>query len=66
MGGVGTPILGRPRPLPRDRRADHRCTLNCEEPLNEDIIRLISAKKNEPDWLLEWRLRAYRHWLTLI
>jgi Fe-S cluster assembly protein SufB len=33
--------------------------------LNEDIIRLISAKKNEPDWLLEWRLKAYRHWLTL-
>ncbi len=33
--------------------------------LNEEIIRLISAKKNEPDWLLEWRLRAYRHWLTM-
>ncbi len=33
--------------------------------LNEDIIRLISAKKNEPQWLLEWRLKAYRHWLTL-
>ena len=33
--------------------------------LNEDIIRLISSKKNEPDWLLEWRLRAYRHWTTL-
>lgn len=33
--------------------------------LNEDIIRLISAKKNEPEWLLEWRLKAYRHWLTL-
>ena len=32
--------------------------------LNEDIIRFISAKKNEPDWLLEWRLRAYRAWLT--
>jgi Fe-S cluster assembly protein SufB len=30
--------------------------------LNEDIIRLISAKKEEPDWLLEWRLRAYRVW----
>ena len=29
--------------------------------LSEDIIRLISTKKNEPDWLLEWRLRAYRH-----
>ena len=33
--------------------------------LNEDIIRLISKKKNEPDWLLERRLKAYRHWLTL-
>jgi Fe-S cluster assembly protein SufB len=33
--------------------------------LNEDIIRLISTKKNEPDWLLEWRLKAYRHWTTL-
>src|SRR6266436_5290972 len=33
--------------------------------LNEDIVRLISAKKNEPAWLLEWRLKAYRHWLTM-
>lgn len=33
--------------------------------LNEDIIRLLSAKKNEPEWLLEFRLKAYRHWLTL-
>jgi Fe-S cluster assembly protein SufB len=33
--------------------------------LNEDVIRLISAKKNEPEWLLEWRLTAYRHWLTM-
>jgi Fe-S cluster assembly protein SufB len=33
--------------------------------LNEDIVRLISAKKHEPDWLLEWRLKAYRHWLTM-
>src|SRR5664280_1272168 len=33
--------------------------------LSEDVIRLISAKKHEPDWLLEWRLRAYRHWITL-
>ncbi len=33
--------------------------------LNEDIIRLISAKKNEPEWLLKWRLKAYRHWLTM-
>ena len=33
--------------------------------LSEGIIRFISAKKNEPDWLLEWRLKAYRHWLTM-
>ncbi|MDI1246197.1 MAG: Fe-S cluster assembly protein SufB [Rhodoferax sp.] len=33
--------------------------------LNEDTIRLISAKKNEPDWLLEFRLKAFRHWLTM-
>ena len=33
--------------------------------LNEDVIRLISAKKDEPDWLLEFRLKAYRYWLTL-
>ena len=33
--------------------------------LNEDIIRFISAKKHEPAWLLDWRLKAYRHWLTL-
>ncbi len=32
--------------------------------LNEDVIRLISAKKQEPDWLLEWRLTAFRNWLT--
>ena len=33
--------------------------------LNEDIIRFISAKKREPEFLLEWRLKAYRHWLTM-
>jgi Fe-S cluster assembly protein SufB len=33
--------------------------------LNEDIIRLISRKKNEPEFMLEWRLKAYRHWLTM-
>jgi Fe-S cluster assembly protein SufB len=33
--------------------------------LNEDIIRTISAKKQEPEWLLEWRLKSYRHWLTM-
>ncbi len=34
--------------------------------LSEEIVRFISAKKNEPEWMLEWRLRAYRHWLTMI
>src|SRR5678816_2229620 len=33
--------------------------------LNEDVVRLISQKKNEPEWLLEWRLKAYRLWLTM-
>ncbi len=33
--------------------------------LNEDVVRLISAKKGEPNWLTEWRLQAYRHWLTM-
>jgi len=33
--------------------------------LSEDVIRLISAKKGEPEFMLEWRLRAYRHWLTM-
>ena len=33
--------------------------------INEDVIRLISRKKEEPEWLLEFRLAAYRHWLTL-
>ena len=33
--------------------------------LNEDIVRWISAKKKEPKFLLDWRLKAYRHWLTL-
>ena len=33
--------------------------------LNEDVVRFISAKKEEPEWMLEWRLKAYKHWLTL-
>jgi Fe-S cluster assembly protein SufB len=33
--------------------------------LDEDIIRFISAKKGEPDWMLEWRLDSFRHWLTM-
>ncbi|GAB3274646.1 Fe-S cluster assembly protein SufB [Larkinella harenae] len=32
--------------------------------LSEDIVRFISAKKNEPEWMLEWRLKAYRYWIT--
>src|SRR5712691_3277780 len=34
--------------------------------LNEDVVRTISAKKNEPEWMLEWRLRAFRHWITMV
>ena len=33
--------------------------------LDESTVRFISAKKEEPEWLLAWRLKAYRHWLTL-
>src|ERR1700712_2184980 len=33
--------------------------------LNEDVIRFISAKKKEPEWMLEWRLKAYRYWQTM-
>ena len=33
--------------------------------LSEDTVRFISARKEEPEWLLEWRLKAYRHWLTM-
>ena len=33
--------------------------------INEDIVRLISAKKNEPEWLLEWRLKAFNHWVKM-
>ncbi len=36
-----------------------------EKGLNEDVIRLISSKKEEPEWMLEFRLKAYRHWLTM-
>jgi Fe-S cluster assembly protein SufB len=34
--------------------------------LSEDIVRFISARKNEPEWMLAWRLRAFRHWQTLL
>jgi Fe-S cluster assembly protein SufB len=33
--------------------------------LNEDVVRLISSKKGEPEWMLDFRLKAYRHWLTM-
>jgi Fe-S cluster assembly protein SufB len=33
--------------------------------LNEEIVRMISAKKGEPEWMLEFRLKAFRHWQTL-
>ena len=33
--------------------------------LNEDVVRLISKKKNEPDWLLEWRLKSFKVWLKM-
>src|SRR3972149_4380883 len=32
--------------------------------LNEDVVRLISAKKGEPEWMTEWRLKAYRDWIS--
>ena len=38
---------------------------NAPKGLSEDIVRFISKKKNEPEWLLEWRLKSYRHWLTM-
>ena len=39
---------------------------NAPKGLNEEIVRFISLKKKEPEWLLEWRLKAYRHWLTMV
>jgi Fe-S cluster assembly protein SufB len=38
---------------------------NAPKGLNEDIVRFISAKKNEPQWMTDWRLDAYRRWLTM-
>src|SRR3954463_839130 len=38
---------------------------NAPKGLSEDIIRFISAKKEEPEWMLEYRLKAYKYWLTL-
>jgi Fe-S cluster assembly protein SufB len=39
---------------------------NAPKGVNEEIVRFISKKKNEPEWLLEWRLKAFRHWQTMI
>lgn len=52
------------------REYEHGWTVNLEadsapKGLNEDIVRFISRKKQEPEWLLEWRLKAYRAWLTM-
>ena len=38
---------------------------NAPKGLSEDIVRFISKKKNEPQWMLEWRLKAFRHWVSL-
>ncbi len=43
----------------------HFATDQIPQGLSEEVICLISAKKNEPEWMTEWRLKAYRHWLTL-
>jgi Fe-S cluster assembly protein SufB len=53
-----------------DREYQYGWTTEVEEDrvppgLNEEVIALISAKKNEPDWLLEWRLKAYHHWTKM-
>ena len=52
-----------------DREYEHGWTTNVEEEfapkgLNEDIVRFISEKKNEPQWMLDWRLKAFRYWLN--
>ncbi len=41
-------------------------TVKAPKGLSEDIVRFISAKKDEPEWMLQWRLDAYEHWLTMI
>src|SRR5207237_1604862 len=38
---------------------------NAPKGLSEEIVRFISLKKNEPEWMLEWRLKAFRHWQSL-
>ena len=49
MGGVRTPIIGRPRPLPGDRRANHLYTLNCEEP---DILSRVAELSTRSDFVV--------------
>ena len=53
-----------------NRRYEHGFVTDIESDslppgLDEDVVRAISARKNEPDFMLEWRLKAYRHWLTM-
>jgi Fe-S cluster assembly protein SufB len=53
-----------------NRRYKHGFTTDIESEslppgLNEDVVRAISARKKEPEFMLEWRLKAYRHWLTM-
>lgn len=53
-----------------DRRYEHGWVTDIDSDtvppgINEDVIAFISAKKSEPQWLLDWRLKAYRHWLTM-
>ena len=53
-----------------DRKYEFGFTTNVQtdiidKGLNEQVVRLISQKKGEPEWLLDFRLRAFRHWLTL-
>ena len=53
-----------------NRRYEHGFVTDIESDtlppgLSEDVIRAISARKNEPEWLLEWRLKAYNHWLKM-
>ena len=53
-----------------NRRYEHGFVTDIESDtlppgLDEDVVRAISAKKNEPEFMLEWRLKAYRHWLTM-
>ena len=65
----------RRRPTPRSREAiakDYEWGFSSDieqefapKGLNEDTVRFISAKKNEPEWMLDWRLKAYRAWLEM-